>query len=481
MKNLYLTFCLLFISTLFAQSPDAISYQAVARDTSGNILSNQSFNLRVSILAGSSSGNIEYQEIHSVSTDQKGHFNIGIGNGSAQQGTFSNINWGTNSYFVQIEIDINSSSNYSLMGISQLLSVPYALYAKESGTAGATGATGANGSDGVTGPTGANGSDGATGPTGPQGATGTTGPQGATGVNGQGGLTTAGAGISISGAGTTADPYVVNANFPPPNVGDGVLDPGEECDDGNTLNGDGCDEFGRFEIILNDDDPTNEIQNLSVSTTGDTLYLSKSNWVIIPGVSSANYLYDLDGNYYKTVEIGTQVWMAENLRSSKYANGDDIVKITNGSQWYSETNGAYGWYNDDSASHEVPYGKLYNGYAATEARNICPSGWHVSSEADWTTLFNFMTSSGTASNLHADALKSTSGWNSGGNGSDSYGFNALPAGQSGSSSSELGERTRFWTSTSGKAWMLRYDYNSMWATGTVSTQYYGYSVRCVKD
>ena len=82
MKNLYLTFCLLFISTLFAQSPDAISYQAVARDTSGNILSNQSFNLRVSILAGSSSGNIEYQEIHSVSTDQKGHFNIGIGNGS---------------------------------------------------------------------------------------------------------------------------------------------------------------------------------------------------------------------------------------------------------------------------------------------------------------------------------------------------------------------------------------------------------------
>ena len=176
-----------------------------------------------------------------------------------------------------------------------------------------------------------------------KGATGTTGPQGATGVNGQGGLTTAGAGISISGAGATADPYVVNANFPPPNMGNGILDPGEHCDDGNTLNGDGCDEFGRFEMVLNDDDPSNEIQNLSVSTTGDTYTLITHNWVIIPGVSSANYLYDLDGNYYKTVILELIYGWLKNLRSSNYANFDDIVKITNGSQWSSETNGAKMW------------------------------------------------------------------------------------------------------------------------------------------
>lgn len=167
MKNILATFCVFAfaITNLFAQAPEKMNYQGIARDNSGNILANQSVGLQLSIHSGTPTGTVVYTETQTPTTNQFGLFNIEFGGGSG----FSSINWGGNSYYLQVEMDASGGSNYQDMGTAQLLSVPYALYAKTSGTPGPTGATGStgvpgtNGLNGVTGPTGATGADGADG------------------------------------------------------------------------------------------------------------------------------------------------------------------------------------------------------------------------------------------------------------------------------------------------------------------------------
>jgi len=98
---------------------------------------------------------------------------------------------------------------------------------------------------------------------------------------------------------------------------------------------------------------------------------------------------DQDGNNYATIEIGTQEWMAENLRTTKYANGDPIPNVTDSAQWSNLTTGAWAHYENDS-QFEVPYGKLYNWYTVADPRNVCPTGWHVPTDAEWTVLTDYL-------------------------------------------------------------------------------------------
>jgi uncharacterized protein (TIGR02145 family) len=94
---------------------------------------------------------------------------------------------------------------------------------------------------------------------------------------------------------------------------------------------------------------------------------------------------DIDGNVYKTITIGTQTWMAENLKVTRYRNGDTIPKVTNNTSWSNLTIGAYcDYYN--TPSNNTTYGELYNWFALVDPRNICPAGWHVPNEAEWETL-----------------------------------------------------------------------------------------------
>jgi hypothetical protein len=167
MKKLLATIGILAfaLANLFAQAPEKMNYQGVARDNSGNILANQAVGLQLSIHSGTPTGTIVYTETQNPTTNQFGLFNIEFGGGAG----FNTINWGGNSYYLQVEMDASGGSSYQDMGTAQLLSVPYALYAKASGTPSATGATGAtglpgtNGINGGTGPTGATGADGADG------------------------------------------------------------------------------------------------------------------------------------------------------------------------------------------------------------------------------------------------------------------------------------------------------------------------------
>jgi len=135
MKNLFsILAAVIFIASAWAQAPQLMSYQAVIRDASNNLVTNHAIGMRVSILQGSTSGTLVYQEIYNPNpqTNANGLVSIAIGGGIPITGTFANINWATNSYFIKTETDPTGGTNYTITGTSQLLSVPYALYSQYS-------------------------------------------------------------------------------------------------------------------------------------------------------------------------------------------------------------------------------------------------------------------------------------------------------------------------------------------------------------
>jgi len=198
-------------------------------------------------------------------------------------------------------------------------------------------------------------------------------------------------------------------------------------------------------------------------------------------VLSENTVTDIDGNVYRTVRIGNQVWMAENLKTTKYRNGDAIANVKEINSWNNLTSGAYCNYNNDENIAST-YGRLYNWYAVSDNRSIAPEGWHVPSDEEWSTLINYLggpTVAGTK-------LKSTNGWSSGGNGTDNYSFTALPGGaRNYMGAFEYVEYCGlWWTSTVSNSSEVksRYiEYTLPNVNSSMDSKSYGLSVRCVKD
>jgi hypothetical protein len=213
MKKVFFFLFLLNGTLLLGQVPQGINYQAVIRNLNGLSVNNTIIGLQLRILQGSASGNTVYAEQFTETTSNIGLVNVVIGEGSPTFGTFNTIDWANGPYFLEVSTDINGGANYTLMGSQQMMSVPYALYAENSGSsipgpAGPQGSPGVgivstinngngtytfNYSDGssfttsnLTGPTGATGPQGPTGATGLQGPAGVTGPQGLTGATGVG-------------------------------------------------------------------------------------------------------------------------------------------------------------------------------------------------------------------------------------------------------------------------------------------------------
>jgi hypothetical protein len=143
MKKIIFTLALIILANvIFAQSPQAISYQAVARDANGKALANANVSLRISILSGSVTGSAVYTETHKITTNAYGLVLLKIGMGTPGLGNFSTIDWGSTSFFSKIEMDIAGNENYSEIGTSQMLSVPYALYAQKAGSTNLTAGSG---------------------------------------------------------------------------------------------------------------------------------------------------------------------------------------------------------------------------------------------------------------------------------------------------------------------------------------------------
>ena len=136
MKKLYLIIALIATTVILAQAPQGFNYQATVRNNSGQLVLNQNVLVKFNIYQNSATGTLVYSENQSATTDDLGHINLVVGQGTATTATFSTINWGSGSYYLGIEL--NSGNGYLTMGTTQLLSVPYALYANSAGNNQAT-------------------------------------------------------------------------------------------------------------------------------------------------------------------------------------------------------------------------------------------------------------------------------------------------------------------------------------------------------
>ncbi|MEY4144200.1 MAG: Chitodextrinase precursor, partial [Bacteroidota bacterium] len=192
---------------------------------------------------------------------------------------------------------------------------------------------------------------------------------------------------------------------------------------------------------------------------------------------------DTMGNIYPTIAIANQCWMGANLRTSRFKNGDIIAFPLTAQSWSSTFTPAHGIYNN-SATNDSVYGRLYNAYAAADSRGLCPTGWHVPTDAEWNSLATALGGSLTA----GFALKSTSGWASLGNGNNSSGFSALPAGfrrETGAYDGIL-SHAYWWSSTtvptnSANAYHRRVSFNAQNLYRDNSDKRLGYSIRCILD
>lgn len=195
---------------------------------------------------------------------------------------------------------------------------------------------------------------------------------------------------------------------------------------------------------------------------------------------STGTVTDIDGNLYPTITIGHQVWMAENLQVTHYANGDAIPEANNDSIWSNQTSGAYCLYNFDLTNKNI-YGALYNFYAVTDNRGIAPAGWHVPTGSEFDTLINFL-----GNDVQAGGKMKETGtvhWLSPNTGAtNESGFTALPGGSTGFN--DLHYIGYWWTATKANqtdASAFYISYDGAGISGGEFGNSTGYSVRCVKN
>jgi uncharacterized protein (TIGR02145 family) len=211
-------------------------------------------------------------------------------------------------------------------------------------------------------------------------------------------------------------------------------------------------------------------------------------------MSFTTLLADIDGNVYTTVTIGTQVWMKENLNTTKYNDGTAVPNITDNTAWSTLITGAYSDYNN-TPSNSTTYGRLYNWYAVDNneltklasngGKNVCPTGWHVPSYAEWTTLISYLG----GDNVAGGKLKETgtAHWNIDSEATNETGFTALPGGLHDTPGQflDIGDIGYWWSSTDinewdAKMWGLYY-YDQDIVHWYMVFKMDGCSVRCLRD
>jgi uncharacterized protein (TIGR02145 family) len=245
--------------------------------------------------------------------------------------------------------------------------------------------------------------------------------------------------------------------------------------------------------------------DVQVSETGDTLWIGQD-WIVVLGISVANAgrptahscdvpdihnsevtygeMTDQEGNAYRTVMIGGREWMAENLNTSIYRNGDALVTGLTAANWQSATSGAWQYY-DQEAINECPHGKMYNWYAVNDTRGICPAGWHVPNEADWSTLEVALGGQLVAgNNMKTTSVSYWLGGNA--NATNESGFSALGSGfyYFYGSFEGLAQGVNFWSATSfdaSSAWVRSITFDLPNLSLSIYPKNSGFHVRCVRD
>jgi uncharacterized protein (TIGR02145 family) len=213
-----------------------------------------------------------------------------------------------------------------------------------------------------------------------------------------------------------------------------------------------------------------------------TNYGEEKSFTTLPGPTPVS---DIDGNIYYTLQIGTQIWFRSNLSTTKFNNGDQIPNITDNTVWSTLTTPAYASY-ENNLSYSSTYGLLYNWYTTIDSRNVCPTGWHVPSESDWSTLISFLGGESVAGGKMK--VTGTSQWKApNSSATNSSAFSGIPGGfrdQSGIFYL-ISEICPWWSSTLAVtdypwAYDLRYNRASVAVSSTYNKKR-GFAIRCLKD
>ncbi|MBK8805454.1 MAG: fibrobacter succinogenes major paralogous domain-containing protein [Bacteroidales bacterium] len=529
----------LFTSILFAQAPDKLNYQAVIRDSNNKLLSNKQVSLKISVLEGEAK-NVVYTENISSKTNENGLVSAMIGTGTSTD-KLNTIDWQSGNFYIKVEIDPENGINYSISSINPLGSVPFAFYANISGKTNdpelelakkitATDTISWNkikslktdtlvivlrdtlynftsSKDTIV----INNSSKDT-----------------VVINN---VTTHKDTVVINNITSKIDTVVIN------NIDTLIISKKDTVIVNNVTS--------KIDtIVVNNYDTTviatydttviatydtvivaaDTVKNIYSQkdtvyiTQKDTVYLAVDTLVINNVVTQKDTVFvferdtivvmtdslvmkltrrlddleyfmgltaiDFDGNAYDVIRIGNQFWLDKNLMTTKYDNGEPLVYETLYGEWSKKTVGAYCAYNNvkDSA---LKYGYLYNFHAVTDARNICPKGFHVPTDTEWITLINFIG----ADTLSGARLKETGTehWkNPNAYATNEFGFTALPGGFRNFDGTYglINTQGSWWSSTQATSTTAFYRdvYNK---NGLVfrnsGSKNIGYSVRCIKN
>lgn len=495
MFKLKTIFLLLLVNLPFiGQSQASFSFQTVVRNTQGKLVANKLIGVRLSIVKGSSDGAVVYLETHQKSTNLNGLLTLEVGGGSVSQGAITAIDWSQPPYFLKTELDVNGGTNYLISGTTEFFSVPYALHSNSVKTL----KNGVNSGemnywDGTTWVPLNTGSQGQTltfcdgKPTWTVGGVcpGSISGLSCANVTHAGALTESTLANSVSSvisySGGNGGPYSSQA-IP----SSGVFGLTATLQSGTFLNG-----SGTLTYTISGTPTTSGTATFALSIAGKSCIISRTvaSATQQPQGTYGTNISDVDGNSYKTAIIGTQQWMAENLKTTKYSDGTVIPFYSSEAQWSAASAGATCYLNNDLTM--VPkYGRLYNWNTISKTKNgnknLCPTGWHVPTLSEWNVLIDYL--GGVSSAGGSMKEKGYVNWASPNSGAtNSSLFTGLPGGgrmydigtydyYTGSGYWWTGSETNTYS-----AWMIGLQNNSTGIIKSENGKTDGFSIRCVKD
>jgi uncharacterized protein (TIGR02145 family) len=438
MRKIYTKLVVLLLLTasinyLYAQVPQGINFQAIARDANSEPMANTNIQIQLSILDDEQGNAIVYQELRSLMTNDYGSFSfqIGVDPHYVTIGVFSEIDWASGSKSLQMDYDPTNTFTFDLtLGTIQFATVPYAFVAQDV--------------------------------------------------------------IYIDITGVQDGDILIY------NIDTGKFEPNQMTALSPTL----------ADVLAQDNDGNNlQIKNIADPTDGkdavnkdyvDALIADLQTQIdaITPAPFQCGDDITYQGYDYSTVEIGTQCWFAENLRTTKYNDDSDITLVTDNTAWGNLSTEAYCWYQNDETTYGSVYGALYNWFAV-ETGKLCPDGWSVPSDDDWKELEMAVG----MSQADADATewrgtnegsKLAGGYDLWTNGNlrtnvdfDDADFSVLPGGARRNNGTliSVNNFAYLWSSTGtiDNARHRRMDYNNSAICRLNNDQKYGFSVRCVRD